>query len=86
MRTTVTLDPDVAALLKEAARRRGTSFKEVLNTSVRRGLGAGTSVPQPYQLPTRRLGARPGVDLDKALGLATELEDAEIRRKLDLRK
>lgn len=86
MRTTVTLDPDVAAMLKETARQRGTSFKEVLNTSVRRGLGAETSAPQPYRLPTRRLGARPGVDLDRALGLAAELEDAEIRRKLDLRK
>jgi hypothetical protein len=86
MRTTVTLDPDVAAMLKETARQRGTSFKEVLNTSVRRGLGSETSVPQPYRLPTRRLGARPGIDLDRALGLAAELEDAEIRRKLDLRK
>ncbi len=86
MRTTVTLDPDVAAMLKETARQRGTSFKEVLNTSVRRGLETEMSAPRPYRLPTRRLGARPGIDLDRALGLAAELEDAEIRRKLDLRK
>jgi hypothetical protein len=86
MRTTVTLDPDVAAKLKETARERGISFKEALNTNVRRGLESETSAAKPYRVSTRRLGARPGVDLDKALGLAAELEDAEIRRKLALRK
>ena len=86
MRTTVTLDPDVAAKLKETARERGISFKEALNSNVRRGLEGETDAAKPYRLPTRRLGARPGIDLDKALGLAAELEDAEIRRKLALRK
>jgi hypothetical protein len=32
------------------------------------------------------LGVRPGVNLDKALSLAGELEDAEVLRKLELRK
>lgn len=86
MRTTVTLDPDVAARLKEAARERGISFKEALNTNVRRGLESQRGASKPYRLPTRRLGVKPGVDLDRALGLAAEIEDAEIRRKLDLRK
>jgi Ribbon-helix-helix protein, copG family len=86
MRTTVTLDPDVAAKLKEAARERGVSFKEALNTSVRRGLGSGEAAPRPYRVSARRLGVRPGIDLDRALRLAGELEDAEIVRKLALRK
>jgi hypothetical protein len=86
MRTTVTLDPDVAAKLKQASRDLGVSFKEVLNTSVRRGLGDAGATPQPYRLPTRNLGVRPGVDLDRALRLAGELEDAETIRKLHLRK
>jgi ribbon-helix-helix CopG family protein len=85
MRTTVTLDEDVAARLKRAAQERGVSFKEALNTSVRRGL-EGETPSQPYRVPTRRLGARPGVDLDRALALASELEDAETLRKLALRK
>jgi len=38
MRTTVTLDADVAAKLKQTARERGISFKEALNSNVRRGL------------------------------------------------
>lgn len=86
MRTTVTLDPDVAAKLKEVAREGRVSFKEALNTSVRRGLQSAGASPRPYRLKARRLGARPGVDLDKALTLAGELEDAEIVRKLSLRK
>jgi len=32
------------------------------------------------------MGVRAGVDLDKALQLAGELEDAELVRKLELRK
>jgi hypothetical protein len=87
MRTTVTLDPDVAAKLKEETRRRGVSFKEALNSSVRRGLERGEAKPRPYRLPpAQRMGARPGVDLDKALRLAGELEDAETIRKLQLGK
>ena len=87
MRTTVTLDPDVAAKLKEETRRRGISFKEALNSSVRRGLERGDAQPRPYRMPPpHRMGARPGVNLDKALQLAGELEDTEIMRKLDLGK
>jgi hypothetical protein len=86
MRTTVTLDADVAAKLKQTARSRGISFKEALNSSVRRGLESTGIGAQPYRVPTRKLGVRPGVNLDKALQLAGELEDAETMRKLQLRK
>jgi ribbon-helix-helix CopG family protein len=85
MRTTVTLDPDVAARLKETARERGVSFKEALNAAVRAGLAAGRE-STPYRTPSRSLGLRPGINLDKALEIAGELEDAEIARKLELRK
>lgn len=86
MRTTVTLDPDVAAKLKETAQRRGISFKEALNTSVRRGLSSKEAAARPYRVPTQQLGVKPNVDLDKALRLASALEDTEIVRKLSLRK
>lgn len=39
MRTTVTIDPDTAALLNEETARTGQSFKVVLNQSIRRALG-----------------------------------------------
>ena len=85
MRTTVTLDPDVEARLREVARERGISFKEALNTAVRAGVAAGRQ-GRPYRTPARALGLRAGVNLDKALQLAGELEDDETVHKLELRK
>jgi hypothetical protein len=87
MRTTVTLDPDVAAKLKQTAREREISFKEALNTNLRRGLESeAPRASRPYRIPTRRLGIKPGIDLDRALALAGLFEDAETIRKLSMRK
>jgi hypothetical protein len=80
----VTLDPDLAARLKALARESGVSFKEALNSVLRRGLAEGAEEAWPYRLPTRDAGLRPGIDLTKALRLAAELEDAETIRKLEL--
>lgn len=85
MRTTVTLDDDVAAKLRNVSREQGISFKEALNRSVRRGL-ATADAPRPYRLEPKRLGAKPGLDLDRALSLAARLEDDETLRKLAQRK
>jgi hypothetical protein len=38
MRTTLTLDDDVAALLDAVQRERKATFKEVVNTALRQGL------------------------------------------------
>jgi hypothetical protein len=38
MRTTLTLDDDVAKLLERARKRRGMSFKELVNEALRAGL------------------------------------------------
>jgi hypothetical protein len=86
MRTTVTLDPDIAAHLKKLAEERNVSFKEILNSTIRAGLAAGRHPARPYRLQTARLGLRPGLDLDRALRLAAAMEDDEIVRKLEMRK
>lgn len=86
MRTTVTLDSDVAAKLKAVARQRGVSFKQALNQAVRDGLAARRRTDQPFRLYTQPMGLRPGVSLDKAGRLAAALEDDEIVGKLELRK
>ena len=86
MRTTVTLDPDLAARLKELARQRGVSFKEALNSVLRRGLSEEAETSRPYRVEARHAGLKPGIDLTKALQLADQLEDQEILRKLELRK
>jgi len=86
MRTTVTLDPDLAAKLRRVAQERGVSFKDALNAMLRLGLGSDSAPSRPYRVPVRRMGLRPGVDLDKALRLSAALEDEETVRKLELRK
>lgn len=86
MRTTVTLDPDVAAKLRAVARQRGISFKQALNQAVRAGLGPAHRSARPFTQQTQAMALRPGVNLDKALQLATALEDEEVVRRLELRK
>jgi hypothetical protein len=83
VRTTVTLDDDLAETLRRRARERDVPFKHVLNEAIRAGLVGGTPAARPYQMKPRELGVRAGVDLTKALTLAAELEDAEIARKLE---
>lgn len=86
MRTTVTLDPDVEALLRKAMRERGLSFKQALNEAVRAGLAARPS-PRRYRARTFDMGMpAPGIDLDKAIALAAALEDEEIIRKMSMGK
>lgn len=88
MRTTLTLDPDVAADLKRRARRSGRAFRDVVNEALRIGLRAQTSpAARRYRLhPVSLGGVAPGIDLDRALRLADALEDEAIARKLEMRK
>lgn len=83
MRTTLTLDPEVAQRLRQEVRRTGKAFKAVVNQALRRGLGIE---PKPVRAPRFRveahpLGARPGVDLDRMNQLIDQLEASERARK-----
>ena len=77
MRTTLTLDDDVATKLRELAHRRRVSFKEVVNSVLRRGLvaqeGRGKS-SRPFQVEAFRSAFRPGVDPPRLNQLSDELE------------
>jgi hypothetical protein len=84
MRTTITLDPDVDALVRRLMRERGLSFKQAVNEAIRSGLAPSGS-REPFSTPTRDMGA-PTVPLEKALELAGALEEEELLRKLSMRK
>ena len=81
MRTTVTIDPDTEALLKEETARTGMSFKEVLNQSIRRSLGRSDSrevvleplfnAPFPHQFRETNMNH-----------LADELDDEDTIREI----
>jgi hypothetical protein len=84
MRTTLTLDDDLAGLLKQRARELGVPFKEAVNRTIRAGLGEAAVArrdPAPRTIP-HSFGFRPGVDVDKLGQLADELEAEAFADKL----
>lgn len=81
MRTTVTLDPDVEARLREAMREQGTSFKATLNGALRRGLGVPAGGGEPFVVEARPLGLRAGVDPARLRDLDDDIEVDEFVRK-----
>ena len=84
MRTTLTLDDDVADALKERVRLTDQSFKQVVNEALRRGLTLpGVEDRPPFKIKTFPGGYRPGVDPLKLNQLNAELELEELRRKID---
>lgn len=80
VRTTVTLDPDVEALVKRAMEDRGVTFKQAVNDAIRAGM-TGSREGSARSFPTYDMG-EPFVDVTKALRLAGELEDEELARRL----
>jgi hypothetical protein len=53
MRTTLTLDDDVAVLLEKARRAKGLSFKQIVNEALRAGLvQAGTPGQRRHSFKT----------------------------------
>ncbi|MBI2247724.1 MAG: hypothetical protein HYY39_07980 [Armatimonadetes bacterium] len=76
MRTTLTLDDDVAAALKAEVRRAGRPFKAVVNELLRAALHLRRrrrAVP-PFTVRARSLGTRPGLDYDRTAELVEHLE------------
>ena len=89
MRTTLTLDEQIAKALKDVAHRTGKPFKQVVNETLQAGLAAGHASAKPRRCrvkPAALGGVLGSVDLNKALQVADALEDREIARKLALRK
>lgn len=75
MRTTLSLDDDVARLLHKEMRRSGASFKALVNHFLRLGLLA--SKPQkgkPFVVTPRKLGLPPGLSYDNVAQLLEALE------------
>lgn len=75
MRTTLTLDDDIAHSLKEKARLLNKPFKQVVNDTLRRGMSPTIGETRaPYRVKPLRGGFAPGVDPEKLNQLNDELE------------
>ncbi|HWW95821.1 MAG TPA: DUF2191 domain-containing protein [Vicinamibacteria bacterium] len=82
MRTTLTLDEDVASKLKSEARRSGRSFRELVNSTLRRGLASRreTKPSEPFRVVARDLGElRQGVTIDNVADLLEQVEGGRHR-------
>lgn len=88
MRSTVRIDDDLMIELKARAHTQSVSLARMLNRTLRAGLARPTpDGPRTKRFKQKTVSmGRPTVDLDKALALASRLEDEEIVRKLALRK
>lgn len=65
MRTTLTLDEDVAQKLKAEVRKSGRSLKQTVNLALRKGLDAFSAAPakkKRFRIKARNLGTMPGVN------------------------
>jgi len=84
MRTTLTLEHDVAARLKSEVRRTGRPLKVVVNEALKRGLGlTGKQLRSPrFEVQPHAFGFQAGVDLDRLNQVVDELDVAEAARKL----
>ena len=77
MRTTISLDDQLARQVRRAAAARGVSVSAFVSRTLDDALKRETSEPPPFRLVTvRGVRLRPGVDLDQPRAL--EAEDDEV--------
>lgn len=81
MRTTLTLDEDVAEQARQLVAKLGKPFKQVVNDALRLGLGELRRPPKrrKYVTRARKLGLRPGMNLDSIAGLLAQVDGEDFK-------
>ena len=75
MRTTLTLEPDVAQRLKARMQERKVSLKRAVNEALRAGLSSQPAEAETaFTIEPHSCQFKAGIDLDKLNQLADELE------------
>ena len=80
MRTTLTIDDDIAVKLKtEAKRAKDKTFKEIVNETLRLGLLARKELKQPpeFRVKSRRMGYRKALNYDNIGELLEQIEGVQ---------
>jgi len=81
MRTTLTIDPDVAEKAKLAQQATGMTFKDLINESLRCGIDqvCAPKVARPYRTEARPLGLKRGLNYDNIAELLAQTEQEDFR-------
>ncbi|MDA1275834.1 MAG: antitoxin [Verrucomicrobia bacterium] len=75
MRTTLTLDEDVAEFLKEQSRLQERPFKQIVNEMIRRGMQPALQNERAaFKVSPNRSGVQSGIDPKRLNQLNDELE------------
>lgn len=88
MRTTLTIDDDLAGILQKKASQQGHSFKAVVNDLLRAGIAASSDSPLPrkrIKVTAKPLGLKAGYDSGKFNQLVDELEVEAFLKKQSAR-
>lgn len=83
MRTTLTLDADVAKVVRETVEREQISLKDVINDALRRGLRPSEPRPE-FRIVPHASSLQPGLDPRGFNQFAEELEDEAVQSKRPL--
>jgi hypothetical protein len=81
MRTTLTLDDDLAERLADLARESRKPFKAVVNETLRRGLGESAPKLPPFVIKGHHGGLLPGID-DRSFNELMWESDEELERRV----
>jgi len=83
MRTTLTIDDDLAGLLQQRARESDKPFRELVNDALRKGLSDSLTQKGPVATvrPHDFGEARAGLDMDRLNQLVDELAVEDYLRK-----
>lgn len=80
MRTTVTLEPDAEAIIRQRMKERGQTFKQAINGAIRAGARSRPRTRR-LRLKTHDMGT-PRIDITKATRVAADLEDHHLLASL----
>jgi hypothetical protein len=76
VRTTLSIDDDVASLLKKEMRETGSSLKQAVNRLLRLGLTVAPARARPFKVRPRKLGLPSGLSYDNVEEVIERLEGA----------
>ena len=81
VRTTLTIDPDIAVMAKKATQITGLPFKSLINQALRIGIDAVLSPKKsrPYRTKGHAMGLRKGLSYDNIHELLAVAEGEDFR-------